>query len=226
MSKAFGILVRLEKIVVNHSKYCSRIHYDHQMDKTRYGYYSIFRRLFSTQKQPLDHGDTTPIKSSSALFAAPQLDSERTKVSPLYKLGKLNHIAIVVQDVQDAAELYRTVWEADVSKPVPHVEMGATVIFVRLENTNIELMEPLGKASPLEKFLAENKSGGIHHICLQVPSIEATMQRLKEYHVNMQTKEPILSDHGRYSIFVDPKDSNGVLIELMEESIANKRLDE
>ncbi|GJQ10071.1 hypothetical protein GpartN1_g1862.t1 [Galdieria partita] len=181
-------------------------------------------RTFSVEKQQLNSesnsGDPSTLRLSSALFAAPQVDSDRQRVSRLYKLGKLNHVAVAVKDVQDAAELYEKIFEADVSKPVPHVEMGATVIFVRLGNTNIELMEPLGKASPIENFLTRNKSGGIHHICLEVPSIEATIQRLKENHVDMQTEEPIISDHGKRSIFVDPKDSNGVLLELMEETTA------
>ncbi|EME30141.1 methylmalonyl-CoA epimerase [Galdieria sulphuraria] len=179
-------------------------------------------RTLSVEKEQLETkgGDLSSLKVASALFSAPQLDSDRQKVSRLYKLGKLNHVAVAVKDVQDAAELYEKVFEADVSKPVPHVEMGATVIFVRLGNTNIELMEPLGKASPIEKFLAGNNSGGIHHICLEVPSIEATIQRLRDNHVDMQTEEPVISDHGKRSVFVDPKDSNGVLLELMEETTA------
>eukprot|EP00871_Galdieria_phlegrea_P003531 jgi/Galph1/4179/GphlegSOOS_G2863.1 len=165
-------------------------------------------------------GDSTAketVKPASTLFAAPQVDSERVKPETLFRLGKLNHIAVAVKDVQDAAVLYDEVFGADVSKPVPHPEMGATVIFVRLGNTNIELMEPLGKESPIEKFLSHSKAGGIHHICLEVPSISSTIERLKMYHIDVQTDKPFLNDHGKLSIFVSPKDSNGVLLELMEE---------
>lgn len=197
---------------------------------SRNGILSLHKyRRFSVESQQLNSegtsGDKSPLRVASALFAAPQLDSDRKEVSRLFKLGKLNHVAVAVRDVQDAAELYGTIFEANVSKPVPHLEMGATVIFVRLENTNIELMEPLGKASPIEKFLVDNKSGGIHHICLEVPNIEATMQRLKDNHVDIQTETSIISDHGRRCIFVDPKDSNGVLLELMEETKAKEASD-
>ena len=92
-------------------------------------------------------------------------------------LIKLKHIAIVVPDVKKAKEIYQQKFNAVVSDPKNYPEHGVTVVFVELENTKIELMEPFGKDSPIKKFLEKNPDGGIHHICLGVSDIN---QSLKE----------------------------------------------
>lgn len=88
--------------------------------------------------------------------------------SSLWKLGRLNHIAIAVPDMEKATALYRDVLGATVSDKVPLPEHGVYTVFVELGNTKLELLYPLGEKSPIAGFLQKNKSGGMHHICIEV----------------------------------------------------------
>ena len=83
-------------------------------------------------------------------------------------LGRLNHVAIAVPDLAKGTEVYRTMLGAKVSAPQAEPAHGVTVVFVELPNTKIELLEPLGDASPIKGFLDKNPSGGIHHVCYEV----------------------------------------------------------
>ena len=93
-------------------------------------------------------------------------------------IGKLNHVAIAVPDLQAATAVYRDTLGAEVSEPQDITEHGVTVVFVKLPNTKIELLYPLGENSPIAGFLAKNASGGIHHVCYEVPDIYAARDQL------------------------------------------------
>ena len=80
-------------------------------------------------------------------------------------IGKLNHVAIAVPDLEKAALTYRETLGARVSTPKPEPDHGVTTIFVELPNTKIELLQPLGANSPIAKFLERNPDGNIHHLC-------------------------------------------------------------
>jgi|SRR6516225_1941953 methylmalonyl-CoA/ethylmalonyl-CoA epimerase len=94
-------------------------------------------------------------------------------------IGRLNHVAIVVPDLAAARELYRRVLGACVSEPRALPAHGVTVVFVELANTRIELLEPLGDASPVHGFLERNPAGGMHHVCYEVDDIIAAKDRLR-----------------------------------------------
>jgi len=130
-------------------------------------------------------------------------------------IGRLNHVAIAVPDLAEAAALYATALGADVSQPVPHPEHGVTVVFVTLPNTKVELLEPLGERSPIEAFLERNPSGGIHHICYEVEDIRAASAKLKASGARvLGDGEPKIGAHGKPVLFLHPKDFNGTLIEI------------
>jgi methylmalonyl-CoA/ethylmalonyl-CoA epimerase len=95
-------------------------------------------------------------------------------------LGRLNHVAIAVPDLDEAARLYRERLGAKVSEPRALPEHGVTVVFVDLPNTRIELMQPLGTTSPIAGFLTRNPSGGMHHLCFEVTDIRAARDQLTE----------------------------------------------
>ena len=80
-------------------------------------------------------------------------------------LGRLNHVAIAVPSLDQGVRTYRDILGAKVSKPQAEPAHGVTVVFIELPNTKIELLEPLGDASPIKGFLDKNPSGGIHHVC-------------------------------------------------------------
>jgi methylmalonyl-CoA/ethylmalonyl-CoA epimerase len=130
-------------------------------------------------------------------------------------IGKLNHVAIVVPDLAAASATYRGGLGAEVSDPVDLPEHGVTTVFVRLPNTKIELLHPLGANSPIAKFLAANPSGGMHHVCFEVPDILAARDRLKAEGARvLGDGEPRIGAHGKPVLFLHPKDFCGTLIEL------------
>ena len=132
-------------------------------------------------------------------------------------IGRLNHIAIVVPDLDAAARLYRETLGARVSPPLAQPEHGVTVIFVELPNTKIELIHPLGEGSPIAGFLARNPGGGIHHVCFEVADIRAARDKLAGQGARvLGDGEPRLGAHGKPVLFLHPKDFLGTLIELEE----------
>lgn len=130
-------------------------------------------------------------------------------------IGRLNHVAIAVLDLEAAARLYRETLGAEVSEPVDMPEHGVITIFVTLPNTKIELLHPLGTDSPIAGFLARNASGGIHHVCYEVEDILAARDRLAASGVRvLGDGQPRIGAHGKPVLFLHPKDFCGTLIEL------------
>jgi len=130
-------------------------------------------------------------------------------------IGRLNHVAIATPDIRVAAKIYRDTLGARVSEAVPQPDHGVTTIFVELPNTKIELLEPLGENSPIEKFLQKNPSGGIHHVCYEVDDIYAARDRMREAGATiLGTGDPRIGAHGKPVIFLHPRDFVGTLIEL------------
>ncbi|KAM9861073.1 methylmalonyl-CoA epimerase, mitochondrial [Aulostomus maculatus] len=132
----------------------------------------------------------------------------------LWKLGRLNHIAIAVPDMEKATALYRDILGAAVSDKVPLPEHGVYTVFVELGNTKLELLHPLGEKSPIAGFLQKNKAGGMHHICIEVDDINAAIVDLKAKNIRMLSAEPRIGAHGKPVMFLHPKDCDGVLVEL------------
>lgn len=130
-------------------------------------------------------------------------------------LGRVNHIAIAVPDLEAATAVYRDTLGARVSQAQALPEHGVTVVFVELENTKVELLEPLGDASPIAAFLAKSPSGGMHHICYEVTDILAARDQLKAAGARvLGDGEPKIGAHGKPVLFLHPKDFTGTLVEL------------
>ena len=130
-------------------------------------------------------------------------------------IGRLNHVAVAVKDLEAASRTYRETLGAQVTAPVPQPEHGVTVVFVNLPNTKIEFLEPLGENSPIAGFLAKNPDGGIHHLCYEVDDILAARDRLvREGARVLGTGEPKVGAHGKPVLFLHPKDFCGTLVEL------------
>jgi methylmalonyl-CoA/ethylmalonyl-CoA epimerase len=130
-------------------------------------------------------------------------------------IGRLNHVAIAVRDIEAAARVYRDTLGAAVSAAVPQNEHGVTTVFITLPNTKIELLEPLGAASPIAKFLERNPDGGIHHVCYEVDDIISARDRLRSEGARvLGDGEPKMGAHGKPVLFLHPKDFLGTLVEL------------
>ena len=130
-------------------------------------------------------------------------------------IGRLNHVAIAVPDLDAAVAQYRDTLGADVGAPQDEPDHGVTGVFIELPNTKIELLYPLGEGSPIAGFLEKNPSGGIHHMCYEVSDILAARDRLKAEGARvLGSGEPKIGAHGKPVLFLHPKDFNGCLIEL------------
>jgi len=130
-------------------------------------------------------------------------------------IGRLNHVAIAVRDLQEAARRYREALGATVSVAVPLPEHGVATVFVTLPNCKIELIAPLGADSPIANFLARHPDGGLHHVCYEVDDIAAARDRLTAAGARvLGDGEPKIGAHGKPVLFLHPKDFFGALIEL------------
>ncbi len=130
-------------------------------------------------------------------------------------IGRLNHVAIAVPDLEAATAIYRDTLGASVSDPLELPEHGVTTVFVELPNTKIELLHPLGDDSPIARFLEKNPAGGMHHLCYEVDDIHAAADRLKARGGRvLGDGEPRIGAHGKPVLFLHPKDFCGTLVEL------------
>ena len=130
-------------------------------------------------------------------------------------IGRLNHVAIAVPDLEAGIAVYRDTLGAQVTDPVAQPEHGVTVVFIELPNTKIELLEPLGDASPIAGFLEKSPSGGIHHVCYEVEDIIAARDRLSADGARvLGDGDPKIGAHGKPVLFLHPKDFCGTLVEL------------
>ncbi len=132
-------------------------------------------------------------------------------------IERLNHVALVVPDLEAAAARYRELLGAEVSAPEELPEHGVRVVFVELANSRIELLAPLGEGSPVARFLARSPGGGMHHLCYEVADIGAARDRLVAAGARvLGDGEPRPGAHGRPVLFLHPGDFDGTLIELEE----------
>lgn len=132
-------------------------------------------------------------------------------------IGRLNHVAIAVPDLEAAIALYRDALGAEVSEPAEQPDHGVITVFITLPNTKIELLHPLGEESPIARFLERNPAGGVHHVCYEVEDIKAARDRLRAEGLRvLGDGEPKVGAHGKPVLFLHPKDMAGTLVELEE----------
>ena len=129
-------------------------------------------------------------------------------------IGRLNHVAIAVPDLDAAVAQYRDTLGASVRAPQDEPDHGVTVVFIDLPNTKIELLHPLGEASPIAAFLEKNPAGGIHHLCFEVADITAAAETVRATGARiLGDGTPKIGAHGKPVLFAHPKDFHGALVE-------------
>ena len=132
-------------------------------------------------------------------------------------IGRINHVAIAVRDVEAAAARWRDGLGATCSSPKDLPDHGVRIVFVSQPNGKVELMEPLGAESPIAGFLERNPDGGMHHICYEVADIVAARDHLLADGARvLGDGTPRIGAHGNPVLFLHPKDFCGTLIELEE----------
>jgi methylmalonyl-CoA/ethylmalonyl-CoA epimerase len=133
-------------------------------------------------------------------------------------IGRLNHVGVAVPSIEAAKATYRDLYgvpESGITETRELAAQGVKFAFVNVANSQIELIEPLGENSPIQKFLERNPNGGQHHVCFEVEEIYAARDEMVRRGATV-LNEPRIGAHGTPIIFIHPKNSNGVLIELME----------
>ncbi len=132
------------------------------------------------------------------------------------KIGPLNHVGIAVPSLAEAIKPYRDLLGiTDITEPRALPAQGVSFVFVNLPTGQVELIEPYGENSPIEKFLQKNPKGGQHHVCFEVEDIHQAVEHMKAKGATV-LNEPRIGAHGTPVIFIHPKDFSGTLIELME----------
>jgi len=157
----------------------------------------------------------TETKRNGKLDSISYIQRPMCSTNDIWKLGRLNHVAIATPNLTEASKFYKDVLRAkSVSPPEDLPEHGVTTVFVELDNTKIELLHPLGESSPIAGFLKKNANGGIHHVCIEVDDIEAAVRSLKSKNVRCLSETTRIGAHGKPVMFLHPKDCGGVLTEL------------
>ncbi len=130
-------------------------------------------------------------------------------------MARINHLAIVVDDVQAALGFWRDALGLELGKVQRNEGEEVDIAFLPLGEGEIELLAPINQTSGVAKYLAK-RGAGMHHICLEVEDISATMRRLTEHGVELLNDAPKVNEHGVKYCFVHPKSAFGVLVELYE----------
>jgi methylmalonyl-CoA/ethylmalonyl-CoA epimerase len=133
-------------------------------------------------------------------------------------IGRLNHVGVATPSIEASVRMYREMLGAtEVGATFAMPEQGVWVCFVDLPNSQIELIQPLDESSPITAFLEKNPKGGQHHVCFEVPDIEAARDDMQAKGATvLNGGKPRIGAHGAPVIFVHPKDMGGVLVELMQ----------
>lgn len=131
-------------------------------------------------------------------------------------LGRLNHVAIATPSLATSMTFYREVMGATaIGAPFDLPAQGVKVCFIDMSNTQIELIEPFDETSPITKFLKTNPAGGQHHVCYEVPDIEAAKAWFEARGTRV-LGQPRIGAHGTPIVFLHPRHMGGVLTEIME----------
>lgn len=131
-------------------------------------------------------------------------------------MNKIEHIGIAVKNLDDSNELFAKLFGKTHYKIEDVVSEGVNTSFFKVGKNKIELLEATKKDSPIAKFI-DKKGEGIHHIAFDVDDIEAEIKRLKKAGFKVLNETPKKGADNKLVVFLHPKSSNGVLIELCQE---------
>jgi len=127
----------------------------------------------------------------------------------------IHHVAVVVRDLDQALAFYRDTLGLEVADRRRVEGEGVEIAFLPTGEAEIELLEPLTEEGGVARFL-EQRGEGLHHLCLEIDDIEAAMDRLDAAGARVLSEEPQVSADGTRYVFVHPKSTHGVLIELYQ----------
>jgi methylmalonyl-CoA/ethylmalonyl-CoA epimerase len=135
----------------------------------------------------------------------------------MMNVEKIDHIGIAVDSIEKWLGFYRDVLGLEYGGSEEIAEQKVRVAFMKIGESNIELLEPISDDSPIAKFL-EKRGGGIHHIAISVDDIDAALARHREAGAKLIDTAPRVGAHNMRIAFIHPKASGGVLLELCQKS--------
>lgn len=131
------------------------------------------------------------------------------------KIKKIDHVAIVVEDIDDALGFWRDAFGLELRHVEDVPDQESLVAFLPVGEGEIELVEPTSQDSGVARYL--NKRGpGIHHLCFEVDDIQATLDKLKSHNVRLIHETALTGTGGKKFAFIHPESTHGVLVELYE----------
>lgn len=128
---------------------------------------------------------------------------------------KIDHIAVVVKDMDKALEFWQDALGLDLSHMEEVPSENSIVAFLPAAESEVELVTPTDDESGVARYL-DKRGPGMHHICFEVYDIHATMEHLKSKNVRLINPEPIIGTGGKKIAFIHPESTHGVLVELYE----------
>jgi methylmalonyl-CoA/ethylmalonyl-CoA epimerase len=130
-------------------------------------------------------------------------------------IKKINHVAIVVEHIEDALSFWRDGLGLEIKQVKDVPEQNSRVAFLPLGESEIELVEPISNDSGIARYL-KKRGPGMHHVCLEVEDIQEILHQIKIKGFKLINETPLVDEDGRKYLFVHPKSTNGVLVELYE----------
>ncbi|MBW2937301.1 methylmalonyl-CoA epimerase [Aureisphaera sp. CAU 1614] len=131
-------------------------------------------------------------------------------------MNKIEHLGIAVKDIEQANKLYESLLGYTHYKTEAVESEGVITSFFKSGENKIELLEATNEESPIAKFI-EKKGEGIHHIAFSVDNIKKEVERLKKEGFTILNEEPKKGADNKWVVFLHPKSTGGVLIELCQE---------
>ncbi len=128
---------------------------------------------------------------------------------------RIDHVAIVVDDIEHALHFWRDALGLDVAHVEDVAGQDAIVAFLPMGDSEIELVKPTSNQTGLARFV-DRRGPGIHHICFEVDDIEASLEKLALHGIRLIDREPIIGSGGKRIAFIHPESTHGVLVELYE----------
>jgi methylmalonyl-CoA/ethylmalonyl-CoA epimerase len=131
------------------------------------------------------------------------------------KIKKIDHIALVVEDIEDALAFWRDSLGLELERQETVSRENSAIAFLPLGDGEIELVQPTTDDSGIAKYL-QKRGPGMHHICLEVDDIAGMLEHLKARGVQLIHEQPVVGENGKKYAFIHPKSAFGVLVELYE----------
>jgi methylmalonyl-CoA/ethylmalonyl-CoA epimerase len=128
---------------------------------------------------------------------------------------RIHHIAILTEDIESSLKFWRDTLGMDLTKVSDLPKESASIAFLPVGESELELVQPSTSDSGLSRFL-EKHGPGMHHMCLEVDDLQGLLARLKAQGIQLINEEPRLTEDGRLYAFIHPKSAQGVLVELYQ----------